>query len=147
MIPDACTLPANTGSLLSMAPRKATARTPAVGATLPSAHVPAKGRSLTQTGPPGAVVIFGVAKKAKFLWQPGSPSILTLGSVFDEFANHFSDFDQTHLLLPDNLGAKPSIPAALRWMTACYFRIYQAGARPVSYTHLRAHETGRNLVC
>src|SRR5674476_775575 len=24
---------------------------------------------------------------------------------------------------------------------------YQADSRPVSYTHLRAHETGRNLVC
>ena len=28
-----------------------------------------------------------------------------------------------------------------------YVRLYLDGNMPVSYTHLRAHETGRNLVC
>src|SRR5678809_1746142 len=33
------------------------------------------------------------------------------------------------------------------WSTTVIMKIDLVGPRPVSYTHLRAHETGRNLVC
>src|SRR5665213_2182854 len=58
--------------------------------------------------------------------------------------------------------ALPHIVApVIRWLRSCWpiqsvMVVHQAalgepcprvGAEPVSYTHLRAHETGRNLVC
>src|SRR5664279_5134474 len=47
-------------------------------------------------------------------------------------------------------GYDPSIPSGSSWITVCACRLrtcVKITARPVSYTHLRAHETDSYLVC
>ena len=85
-----------------------------------------------------------VSANARFMWH-----VLRLPVEFfsQRYAGDIAQRQQSNEMIAETLISQLGPLALNLGVMAFYFCLMIRYSPPVSYTHLRAHETGRNLVC
>ena len=76
-------------------------------------------------------------------------AVCVTGLIIHDTATYWSGFGQLVILLLIQIGGMGviTVAASFAMISGRKISLMQRSTMPVSYTHLRAHETGRNLVC